>query len=275
MRKYSFLSTYIVVLIILYIGIITNTNALVGNICTSDTIKELNNVTTTGVKVKVKVKKWAPSRSKIRVKIDVGKKKSIRNLIIWAETVNGEHIGYWDPISAHVYVSGCNGPGNSTISNQVDLNLSHITYIWNPPNAKDYKTFVTPTPSITTNAVTITPTYSTKATTAPNPSTFNMKRHKQAAKSGSIKFKGVLQLMNHTDDDIYYFESNFIKKSSSNNEKVISGNNHILNVTRINDNIPKDPPFSAAYYNNYNNIINLLLLNSVIALIIEYFLYFL
>ncbi|PKK80472.1 hypothetical protein RhiirC2_859852 [Rhizophagus irregularis] len=219
MRKYSFLSTYIVVLIILYIGIITNTNALVGNICTSDTIKELNNVTTTGVKVKVKVKKWAPSRSKIRVKIDVGKKKSIRNLIIWAETVNGEHIGYWDPISAHVYVSGCNGPGNSTISNQVDLNLSHITYIWNPPNAKDYKTFVTPTPSITTNAVTITPTYSTKATTAPNPSTFNMKRHKQAAKSGSIKFKGVLQLMNHTDDDIYYFESNFIKKSSSNNEK--------------------------------------------------------
>lgn len=86
------------------------------------TIKELNNVTTKGVKVKVKVKKWAPSGSKIRVKIDVGKKKSIRNLIVWAETVNGEHIGYWNPISAHVYVSGCDGPANSTISNQIDLN---------------------------------------------------------------------------------------------------------------------------------------------------------
>ncbi|GBB83443.1 hypothetical protein RclHR1_10170005 [Rhizophagus clarus] len=264
MRKYSFLSTYIVVLIILYIGFVTTTSALVGNICTSATIKELNNVRTKGVKVKVKAKKWIPAGPKVRVKVDVGKKRSIRNVIIWAENVNGEHIGYWDPISAHVYVDGCNGPANSTISNQVDLNLSQITYEWNPPNAEDYKPFVTPTPSITqssTNAV--TSTSSTEATIAPNQITVN----KSPAKSGSIIFKGVLQLMNHTDDDVYYFKSDVIKKSLSNNRKV----NHILHVTRIYDSVPTNPPFSAAHYNN-NTFNSLSVIALIVGFLIPYFL---
>jgi hypothetical protein len=140
--------------------------------------------------------------------------------------------------------------------------VSRITYKWNPPNAKNYEPSITPTPTTTrssTNAVTTTSTCSSiKATTT--------HKHKSPANDGSITFKGVLQLMNHTDDVIYYFKSGVIKKSVS-NEKVISGNNHVVNVSRINDNVPENPPFSAAYYNN----INLHVLNSVIALTIGIF----
>jgi len=88
-------------------------------------MNKLDNITTTVVTIKVKEKEWN-SGSKISVKVDVGEEKSIRNIIIWAETVDGEepgtHIGYWTPISEHVYVDGCNGPANATISNQIDLN---------------------------------------------------------------------------------------------------------------------------------------------------------
>jgi len=89
----------------------------------------LNKTITTGVKVKVNEQEWF-SGSKIRVKVDVGKKRSIRNLIIWAETVDGMHIGNWSPISAHAYVIGCNGPANSTITNQVYLNRKFSTFFY-------------------------------------------------------------------------------------------------------------------------------------------------
>jgi hypothetical protein len=42
MRNYSFLSIYIVVSIILYIGFVTTTDALVGNICTGGMYVYLN-----------------------------------------------------------------------------------------------------------------------------------------------------------------------------------------------------------------------------------------
>ncbi|RIA83795.1 hypothetical protein C1645_833242 [Glomus cerebriforme] len=223
MKKYSFLSAYVVGLIVLYIGSIT-TNAAVGNICTSASIKELSNVITKGVKVKVKEKGWVPG-SKIYVKIDVGKKNSIRNLIIWAETVDGEqpgvHIGHWSPISDHAYVDGCNGLAVSTITNQVDLNLSQITYKWNPPNAQDYEpteTSVTPIPSITQSFIN-----ATKITSATIVPSISSPRGPQAITTTSIKnqynstiksiiFKGVLQLMNHPDSEIYFFKSHVIKR---------------------------------------------------------------
>jgi hypothetical protein len=94
-------------------------------------INKLNNVTTTDVSIEVKEKEWN-SESKISVKIEVDEEKIIRNIIIWAETVDGEqpgtHVGYWTPISEHVYVDGCDGPANATISNQVDLNGKYYVY---------------------------------------------------------------------------------------------------------------------------------------------------
>ena len=98
-----------------------------------DTVGKLNGVIKTGVKVDVQESEWVPG-SKISVKVDVEEGKSIRNIVIWAESVDSEqpgmHIGSWSPISAHAYVDGCNGPANTTVTNAVDLNGKYIFFFY-------------------------------------------------------------------------------------------------------------------------------------------------
>jgi len=70
--------------------------------------------------------------------------------------------------------------------------------------------------------------------------------------------------MNHPDVEIYSFKSRVIQKSFSKNENSILRRDHILNVSHVNNNFLRNPPFSAAYNNN----LNLLVLNSILALVI-------